>query len=98
MAEQEREFPKGVWAFITGLNPDTTPESLQQFFAEHYVEMPLERISIRPTSTKQSAVAKISISDELAVNLFDWAMAGDSHLGNVVQVRKYVPTMGKRKR
>jgi hypothetical protein len=75
-----KKIPIGAWIFCPSIGPETTEESLQDFLAERGVELPLENISINDKHTS----AMISIDNDCAAILVNWATNCGVHDGRTV--------------
>ena len=58
------------------LPPGTTEQELSDFFRSHFMNIPPECISVK--EFEGNAGAFVSLQNAVIVNLFNWALAGDS--------------------
>lgn len=82
------DVPIGAWILALSLSDETTQESLQAFLADRGVDLPLENISIKQNPKGTSAL--VSINNEVAAVLVDWALNGAPLHGKPVLFRPWI--------
>lgn len=83
----KEELPKGTRVLFHDLSPHTTEQDLQDLIAQRTgIVIPLDRISIRPHSTRNSSA--ISLDWTHVVELLAWALGEDSLHGLPIRIIK----------